>query len=72
MHHLGAFFGHVVKAVRTDVAPRPVEVRRQTQVQSRDTPAGPVTLRRTIIEEVELPPAAPPAAAPHSLNKDNP
>lgn len=65
MHYLGAFFGHVVKAVRTDVTAKPVEVRRETQEQICDTLAGAVTVRRTVIEEVQLGPAAP-------QNKDMP
>ena len=55
MYALGSFFGHVIKGVRTD--PSKVEVRREVEVETRETPAGPVTLRRTVIEEVQLPPA---------------
>ncbi len=60
MRSLGEFFGHIVRAVKTDPAKAPApraEVRRETAEETRDTPAGPVTLRRTTIEEIELPPA---------------
>jgi len=51
---LGEFFGHVVKGIRTDpAAPRRNEVHRSVEEERR--PDG-VILRRTIIEEVELPP----------------
>jgi hypothetical protein len=70
---LGEFFGHVAHGVRTPVV-RPPEsitpppaapperqvVRRTVEEEERATPHGPVTLRRTIIEEVELPPGARP------------
>ncbi len=62
MRSLGEFFGHIVRAVKTDAAKAPApraEVRRETAEETRDTPAGPVTLRRTTIEEIELPPARP-------------
>lgn len=56
---LGEFFGHILRAVRANPgATSPgarAEVRRETTTETRDTPAGPVTLRRTTIEEVELP-----------------
>lgn len=58
MRSLGEFFGHIVRAVKTDPAKAPpprAEVRRETAQETRDTPAGPVTLRRTTIEEIELP-----------------
>lgn len=55
MYSLGSFFGHVIKGVRTD--PAKVEVRREVEVETRETPAGPVVLRRTIVEEVQLPSA---------------
>lgn len=51
MRHLGEFFGEVWKGIRADPAPRAVS---RTRVEERrvETPAGHVTLRRTIIEEV--------------------
>lgn len=68
MRSLGEFFGHIAHAVRTDPArpdPRGRTVTRQTvEEEQRDTPQGPVRLRRTIIEEVELPPTARPGATP--------
>ncbi|MFM1936659.1 MAG: hypothetical protein RI990_1618 [Planctomycetota bacterium] len=55
---IGAFFGHIIDAVRTDPnAPAAAEVRRETTEERR--PDG-VTLRRTVIEEVVLPPGTPP------------
>lgn len=61
MRLLGEFVGHVAHGVKTDPnAPRVEEVRRQTTEETRETPAGPVVLRRTTIEEVVLPPGATP------------
>ena len=62
MRSLGEFVGHIVRAVKTDPgAPaRPgagkdrVEVRREVAEERRDTELGPVTLRRTTIEEIEI------------------
>lgn len=60
MYNLGAFFGEIIKAVRTPVE-RPVErpvaprtlVRRETREAEVHTPDGPVKVRRTVIDEVE-------------------
>ena len=66
--NLGAFFGHIVKAVKTDPArTQRREVRRQTTHEDR----GDVILRRTTIEEIEIkqPPAAqPPKDEPDQTN----
>ncbi|MCE7973052.1 MAG: hypothetical protein DYG92_01815 [Leptolyngbya sp. PLA1] len=54
MRHLGEFFGEVWKGIKADpTSPAPRAVSR-TRIEERhvDTPAGQVTLRRTIIEEV--------------------
>jgi hypothetical protein len=57
--NIGAFFGHIVKAVRTDVQPTQV-LRSETTQEQRDTPTGRVTIRRTTIEELRVePPAGP-------------
>lgn len=58
---LGQFFGHVFRGV---TAPTPAktdpngatrhEVRREVEQEQVQTPQGPVVLRRTIIEEVEI------------------
>jgi hypothetical protein len=60
--NLGLFFGHIAKAVTSDAAPRkPVSqevARREMTAQTLvDTPEGPqsVTLRRTVIDEVQFP-----------------
>lgn len=52
---IGAFFGHIVDAIVSDPskAPERVEVRKETTEETR---ADGVTLRRTVIEEVVLPP----------------
>jgi hypothetical protein len=57
MHSLGAFFGHIVRGVKTpgDGAQKR-EVRREVETQTRQTPEGHVTLRRTTIEEIEVRP----------------
>lgn len=67
MRSLGEFVGHIVRAVKTDPAaarreagatappPAPSAVRTETTAETRETPLGPVTLRRTTIEEITLP-----------------
>jgi len=55
MRSLGEFFGHIARGVKADVKPaKPQEVRRTVEEETRDTPQGKVTLRRTTIEEVEI------------------
>lgn len=64
MRSLGEFFGHIAQGVRTDPRQSNRTVTRQTvEEEHRDTPQGRVTLRRTVIEEVELP-TSPPAHQP--------
>lgn len=56
MRSLGEFFGHIVQGIKTDVDPSKKTVTRQTvEEETRQTPEGPVVLRRTVIEEVEVP-----------------
>jgi hypothetical protein len=68
MRSLGEFFGHITHAARTPVSPpaadrpQPLVTRQSVEEEQRDTPQGRVTLRRTVIEEVELPPASEPPA----------
>lgn len=65
MRSIGEFFGHVVKGIKTDVQPATKTVTRQTiEEEVRDTPQGPVILRRTIIEEVQVPPKPPQPGPP--------
>lgn len=62
MRSLGEFVGHIARAVKAPAGAPPrrrVEVRRRTEAEQRDTPAGRVTLRRTTIEEIDLPGEAP-------------
>ncbi len=57
MRSLGQFFGHIAHSAKskpTDAA-ETIEVSRETTTERRQTPSGPVTLRRTTIEEVTLP-----------------
>jgi hypothetical protein len=58
---LGEFFGHIVRGVKAPVTPATQSqvVSSTVREQSQQTEHGPVTLRRTIIEEVviENPPA---------------
>lgn len=74
---LGEFFGHIWKGVSHDPArPAPpgppdpahadrVRVRESREEETRETPHGKVTIRRTIIEEVDLPrPGPEPDATP--------
>jgi hypothetical protein len=62
MRSLGEFFGHIVKGVRTPVRTPPAphagrrEVKREVAEETRETPTGKMTLRRTTIEEVEFHP----------------
>lgn len=59
---LGQFVGHIIHGVRTPVggaaASETVELRRETQTEQRDTPMGMVKVRRTLIEEAEVPRAS--------------
>ena len=56
MRSLGEFCGHVLKGVKTDPAPpAPRVARAKVEEEVRDTPAGRVVLRRTVIEEIVLP-----------------
>ena len=60
-YYLGQFFGHIVQAIKTDVTKPtagPVEkpamtVRTRVDEAVVETDKGPVTLRRTTIDEVE-------------------
>lgn len=61
MHNLGAFFGHIIKGAKTDPAGNRRVVRHDVEEETRDTPEGKMTLRRTTIEEVELEKRPPPA-----------
>jgi len=51
MRHLGAFVGHIAVALRTDVSRDRREVKRTTTEETREG----MILRRTTIEEIELP-----------------
>jgi hypothetical protein len=55
---LGEFFGHIRAGVRAKPAsdePKRREVSRSVEEETVDTPRGKVTLRRTVIEEIDLP-----------------
>ncbi len=61
---LGEFFGILWDAAKTDVTKPPVAattpptiVRKEVQEKTVDTPRGPLTLRRTTIDEIEPPQA---------------
>lgn len=57
MRSLGEFVGHIAHAVKAPPSKgERREVRREVELDERDTPQGKVTLRRTTIEEIELPP----------------
>lgn len=53
---LGEFFGHIYRGIRTDPSEQRHEVSRNTVTETRDTPRGTVTLRKTTIEEIDLDP----------------
>ncbi len=50
IRNLGAFFGHIVKAVKTDPSTSKTVVRKTVEEQEHDG----ITLRRTTIEEIEF------------------
>ena len=53
---LGLFVGHIVRGAAGDSPDAQTrEVRREKEEEEIETPRGKVTLRRTIIEEVDLP-----------------
>ena len=62
MRSLGEFVGHIVRSVKSDPhdthdlhdTARTI-ISTETEELVRDTPDGPVTLRRTTIEEIEYP-----------------
>ncbi len=54
MRSLGQFVGHITKAVKTDVSSERREVSRTVEEEERETEGGKVTLRRTVIEEIEV------------------
>lgn len=57
MRSLGEFFGHIARGIGADVRTgEPRQVRREVEEREEQTPAGKVVLRRTTIEEIELPP----------------
>lgn len=68
--NLGQFIGHIIHGVRTPVGGESPshthELRRETQTEQRDTPMGMVKVRRTVIEEIEVPPSAESPAQPHA------
>ncbi|MHC4082049.1 MAG: hypothetical protein ACYSU2_12080 [Planctomycetota bacterium] len=50
MRSLGEFFGHIVKAVKTDPEKKRTVLEKKTQQEDR----GNLTLRRTTIDEIEI------------------
>ncbi len=77
MRSLGQCLGHIAKGVkaqpRTD---RTVETKREVTTEQRSTPAGEVTLRRTVIEEISVPAErladAASARSANTAHKENP
>lgn len=56
MRNIGQCLGYITNGFKADLSkPDTVEVRRHTTTEQRATPNGPVTLRRTTIEEISLP-----------------
>ncbi len=58
MRALGEFFGEVWKGVKTDPAQPGRVSRRRVEERVEETPHGKVVLRRTIVEEIIVPPRA--------------
>ena len=50
IRNLGAFFGHIVKAVKTDPSTKRTVIRKTVEEHEH----GDITLRRTTIEEIEF------------------
>lgn len=58
MNNLGAFFGEIVKAIKTDpAAPRTTEIARTQQSQPVQTALGPATATTRTLDEVAVTPA---------------
>jgi hypothetical protein len=58
MNNLGAFFGEIVKAIKTDpTAPRTTEIARAQQVQPVQTTLGPAVATTLTVDEVAVAPA---------------
>lgn len=58
MNNLGAFFGEIVKAIKTDpTAPRSVEIVRTQHSQPVHTALGPATATTRTLDEVAVTPA---------------
>lgn len=50
---IGEFFGILAQAARTDVTkPAPTVVRETIEERTVNTPQGPITLRRRVVDEV--------------------
>ncbi len=58
MRSLGEFFGHIARGVKTPVSAKPNtrQVKKEIEEETRDTPTGRVTLRRTTVEEIVIHP----------------
>ena len=69
MRNLGEFFGHIAHGVKTPVGPQRTVVRTEVNEETRQTPTGPVVLRRTVIEEVEVRPNTPSGGGGKSVPK---
>ena len=54
MRSLGAFVGHVWKGIRTDPGATPDSTRHEVARHTEEVQDGPVTYRRTTIDEVEI------------------
>ncbi len=50
MRSIGEFFGHIVKAVRTDPSKKRTVISKSTDQEDH----GNITLRRTTIDEIEI------------------
>ncbi len=74
MRNIGQCLGYITKGFKADVStPDTYEVRRETSTEQRATPAGPVTLRRTTIEEISLPaPSSTDATADDPISRRTP
>ncbi|MCU0688743.1 MAG: hypothetical protein MUE97_03235 [Phycisphaerales bacterium] len=62
-HNIGGFFGHIIKAIKTDVTSQPphATVRVTHDEQPVTTPIGPGTLRTTVRDELHADPHNPSA-----------
>jgi len=64
MRSFGEFVGHIWRGVKSDPAGQRRVTRHDVHEETRQTPQGSITLKRTVIEEVRVNPPDPAPAPP--------